>query len=293
MALLFLGWNYTITGDAFRTGYQATGVTFFDAPLGDGADARRRAARRGARRRGRLTQSATGMQNERMQLALLLLVLHGWPLFVGLASACCRSCWAPVEDCTTGSSWPARCRHGRLGAVRKQRVMYGPRYWYEAMPFLFCWWREGWIALPICLLAVLRLYGTESRVPAAALGPRGRGFGSWALLVAFAVYGWLLGNRTTWQADLVPNRASAMCCVLGVDDRIHRLVEEQDLHNALVLVDPCGNNFVCYGSVFWRNEPILDGDIVYAKDIRRSGRRSSRRIRAGTSTGRRTWTRRR
>jgi hypothetical protein len=58
-----------------------------------------------------------------------------------------------------------------------------------------------------------------------------------------------------------------MCCILGLDDRIHRLVEEQDLHNALILVDPCGNNFVCYGSVFWRNDPSLDGDIVYAKDI--------------------------
>jgi hypothetical protein len=59
-----------------------------------------------------------------------------------------------------------------------------------------------------------------------------------------------------------------MCCVLGVDDRIHQLVEEQDLHNALVLVDPCGNNFVCYGGVFWRNNWSLDGDVVYARDIR-------------------------
>ena len=32
MALLFLGWNYTITGDAFKTGYQSSGVTFFGAP---------------------------------------------------------------------------------------------------------------------------------------------------------------------------------------------------------------------------------------------------------------------
>jgi hypothetical protein len=43
------------------------------------------------------------------------------------------------------------------------------------------------------------------------------------------------------------------------------MVEDQDIHDALVLVQPCGS-FNCYGSVFWRNDPGLDGDIVYAND---------------------------
>ena len=53
---------------------------------------------------------------------------------------------------------------------------------------------------------------------------------------------------------------------LGIDDRIVRLVDQQNVHNALVLVENC-REFQCYGSVFSRNTPGLDGDVVYAKDI--------------------------
>jgi hypothetical protein len=38
------------------------------------------------------------------------------------------------------------------------------------------------------------------------------------------------------------------------------------LHNALLLVRPCGS-LCCYCGVFWRNTPDLDGDIVYAQDL--------------------------
>jgi hypothetical protein len=56
---------------------------------------------------------------------------------------------------------------------------------------------------------------------------------------------------------------------LGVDNRIHDLAQEQGISNALVLVEACPGytGFGCYGSVFWRNTPDLDGDIVYARDI--------------------------
>ncbi len=268
MALLFLGWNYTITGDAFRTGYQATGVTFFDTPSLSGP-APMETGVGAAFGAGGDHQLATGIQNERIQLALLLLVLHGWPQFIGLAfstlpfllgSRKLHDWFFLACGLAAAAVW---VRYESTG------VMYGPRYWYEAMPFLILLAARGADrAADLLASAVATVRGQDLHVAERPLwAGRGAVFGLVTVLVAISVYGWLLGNRTTWQADLVPNSASTMCCVLGVDDRIHRLADEQDLHDALVLVDPCDNNFVCYGSVFWRNDPSLDGDIVYAKDI--------------------------
>ena len=44
------------------------------------------------------------------------------------------------------------------------------------------------------------------------------------------------------------------------------MVNERQLHNALVLVAPCPG-WGCYGSVFWINTPDLDGDVVFAKSL--------------------------
>lgn len=271
MAVLFLGWNYTITGDALRTGYQATGVTFFDtSPVVSGGQPEApdtgAAAAVGA---GGDHESAIGVQNERMQLALLLLVLHGWPQFIGLMF----SLLPFLMGTRKGHDWfflaCATTTTGVWVLYESTGVMYGPRYWYEAMPFLILLAARGADRAADLLasgVAAVRDRDIET-VDRPLWASRLVVFGFVGVLVATSVSSWMLGNRTAWRADLVPNRASAMCCVLGLDDRIHELAEEQDLHNALVLVDPCGNNFVCYGSVFWRNNPSLDGDVVYAKDL--------------------------
>jgi hypothetical protein len=51
------------------------------------------------------------------------------------------------------------------------------------------------------------------------------------------------------------------------DDRLKREIEALDLHNALILVRPCGETRLCYQSVFLMNEPDLNGDIVLANDL--------------------------
>ncbi len=269
MALLFLGWNYVITGDAFRTGYQATGVTFFPRDIGAGGAAPSGGGVGDALGIGGSHAGSIGIQNERMQLGLLLLVLHGWPQFIGIALSLLPFLLGTrkLEDwfflacaVATTAAWVGYESTG---------VMYGPRYWYEAMPFLILLAARGADRLAALLagaVATLRSGDLDAKDRPERVA-RGVVLAFVAALVAISVHGWLLGQRTTWDAGLVPDRASAMCCVLGLDDRIHRMVEEQDLHNALVLVDPCDNNFVCYGSVFWRNNPTLDGDIVYVKDV--------------------------
>ena len=145
--------------------------------------------------------------------------------------------------------------------------MYGPRYWYEALPFLILLSARGADRTATVVAGWASWLRTRDLRP-----PRGDAiaaavsFGFAGVLVLSSVWGWMMSQRATWQADFVPNQASAMCCVLGMDDRIAQLADDQGLHNALVLVEPCAN-FVCYGSVFWRNNPTLDGDIVYARDI--------------------------
>jgi hypothetical protein len=266
MALLFLGWNYTITGDAFQTGYQSTGVSFFDTS-GPAPEPQPAGGVPAALGSGGQHDSALGIGNERMQLALLLLVLHGWPQFIGLAFSLLPFLLGTRKPHDWFFLACAVAATGVWVTYESTGVMYGPRYWYEAMPFLMLLAARG-ADRAADLIASGVAAGQERRLDAEPALPWARVavFGFVGVLVALSLYGWLLGQRATWQADLVPNRASAMCCVLGVDDRIPQLVQERDLHNALVLVDPCGNNFVCYGSVFWRNNPTLDGDIVYARD---------------------------
>jgi hypothetical protein len=52
----------------------------------------------------------------------------------------------------------------------------------------------------------------------------------------------------------------------GADARLARLADERRIHHALVFVRACPQ-WQCYGTVFWRNSPRLDGDIVWARDL--------------------------
>ena len=334
-ALVMLGaymfYNYGTTGDALRTGYQATGVSFFtpsafpSAPNTSGLPQSLGV--------GGQHSSLLGLQSERVQAGLLLLVLNGWPTYIGLGFVmlpfilATRRLWDWFLLASAVSVMGIWVLYEGAG------VMYGPRYWYEALPFLLLLAARGADRAADLLAdgaALLRLgsagaaHPAESRAAtfdlcvgaapdagaasieaidgeqsagaeaeATEVEARGESGGArppaerapavgqiaspiWAsrlvvftfvaALVGSSIWGWMLSNRATWNADFVPSTAQAMCCVLGIDDRIPQLVERQQLHNALVLVEPC-SNFVCYGSVFWRNAPTLDGDIVYAKDI--------------------------
>jgi len=50
------------------------------------------------------------------------------------------------------------------------------------------------------------------------------------------------------------------------DARLAGLAEKQGVHHALVFVRDCPH-WQCYGTVFWRNTPGLDGDVVWARDL--------------------------
>ncbi len=216
---------------------------------------------------GGQNSASQGIQNQQIQLAFLILVLNGWPLYVGLMFILMPFVLA------TRHRWDWFLLASAIVAMGVYvlfigRIMHGPRYWYVASP----------------LLALLTARGADRAAEVLSAGAAqlrsriagGDGVTQWPgvvvvyaavlALVGAGIYGWLLGHHTTFFDEFVPNKAAALRNFNNVDDRIAQLVEEEDLHHALVLVQEC-QTWQCYGGVFWLNEPKLNGDIVYAKDL--------------------------
>ena len=254
--LMMLGayWLYNLgtTGEAFTSGYQAGGEG-----VGFGGN----------------HTASLGIQNEQAQMAFLLLVVNGWPRYVGLMFVLLPFILA------TRHRWDwflLSCAVAVMGVYTLwagNGVMHGPRYWYEALPFLVLLAARG------ADRAAEVLANGAGWLRRALLGGEGRPLWAGVLvvyavvlaLVGGSVYGWLLGNQDGWHADFVPDRATSLRGFNQIDDRLVGLIDEAGLDNALVLVEVCPH-WWCYGNVFWMNSPTLDGDIVFARDL--EGRRA-------------------
>ena len=211
-----------------------------------------------------------GLRNEQAQTMALLQVLNGWPGFVGLALAGLPFLLG------TKNRWDYLLLLSVLAATlvyigyRFSGLYGGPRYWYEIVP----------------LVMLLSARGLE--FAAGALGSMARRLGElvlrrrverWAghavvysaiaALVIYGTGGWITGLAKDQDSPLVPYQMSAVEGLFGVDGRLDRLAEKADLHNALVLVEPCGfyGSYTCYGTVFLRNLPDFHGDVVWALDL--------------------------
>lgn len=250
LAAAYLAYNLATTGNAFTSGIGASGYAL---SLGFGGD----------------HSVILGIQNVQTQMAALLLVLNGWPQYVGLSLILLPFVLGTRER------WDWLLLFGAVLVITAyvffigHGIMHGPRYWYVASPLLMLLTARGAECAAVLLadgIGVIRraLTGTDERPV-------------WAgVLVAYAVvlaligggiYGWLLGHEATWHMDFVPNQATELQSFNGVDDRLSKLIEQADLDNALVLVDAACPVWQCYGSVFWLNSPTLDGDVVIAKDL--------------------------
>jgi len=116
--------------------------------------------------------------------------------------------------------------------------IYGPRYWYEAVPFLWLLAAQGLVKL---WDRVERKRITRAAVVAAL-----------AALLAL--------NVTT----TIPARFSLWRGLYFVTDEPWRAVQSAQLHNALVIVQ--NKLWTDYGAVLWVNSPTLDDDLVFARD---------------------------
>ena len=111
-----------------------------------------------------------------------------------------------------------------------------------------------------------RVRKTDSDPPFAVAGAFSYGLLA-ARLLAVSVHGWMLGKHfDTPRNDYAPRTISESKGFNYTSDRMLREIEGMNLDNALVLVRPC-SNWQCYGTVFWKNDPNFDGDVVFARDL--------------------------
>jgi hypothetical protein len=145
-------------------------------------------------------------------------------------------------------------------------VAYGPRLWFETLPFLMLLSARGIDrAADVIARAAHRLRRSSSEN--AHWAAKAAVYLLVLALVGSSVNGWLLGRHASWRADNVPESAGAMQGAFFEDNRLVSLIEGAHLHQALVLVDPCAPFFFCYMSVFWMNSPTLDGNVVLARNL--------------------------
>ena len=181
---------------------------------------------------------ASAIHNVALDFRALLTDLHGWPglswilIVPGLLLA-------PRDrrDVAMLAPLAALVVAHSLYWVRGSAI-YGPRYWYEASPFLWLLSARGLVKL---------WKRAQERAVFRALIKIGL-----AALVALNV------------ATVIPTRFSLWRGLYFVTDEPWRAVQQANLHNALVVVR--GNLWTDYGTVLWANSPTLDGDIVFARD---------------------------
>jgi hypothetical protein len=217
---------------------------------------------------GGANSASLGIQNQQTQMAFLLLVLNGWPIYIGLMFVLLPFLLATRRRWDWFLLISSVCAMGVYVLFGGSGIMHGPRYWYVASPLLMLLSARG------AERAGEVLSDIASRVRHIVIparpGPAWAGaltvYVFIAALAGTSAYNWLLDRNTTWSDPFVPANAGDLRGFNSVDDRLLTLIRAAHLHNALVLVqDDC--NGWCYGSVFWQNNLTLDGDIVYARDL--------------------------
>ncbi len=250
MIVLFWIYNYGTTGHAFSGGYQASGNLGEQVGFGGNHSV------------------AAGIENEQTQLTFLIPVLNGWPSYVGLMFVLLPF----ILGSRNGNDWflllAAAFVMGAWTLYASNGVAFGPRYWYESIPLLMLLAARG------ADLGAQRIAEGTARIRARFDGhERPLPWASYAVvyllvlsLCGSSIWGWLLGRHASWTVFGMPETAQDMRKFNFTDDRLVTLVDDAKLHNSLVLVDECAA-WYCYGSLFWRNTPTLDGNVVYARNL--------------------------
>jgi 4-amino-4-deoxy-L-arabinose transferase-like glycosyltransferase len=198
---------------------------------------------------------AQGLYNGVVYLRTLATMFDGWPAPFALAPILLGAFAWVGERGLRRLGWDALLWLSGGGLVLayfawwSSTTIYGPRYWYVAMPFLLLMAGRG-----------LDLLG---RVAARVTGPAWRGRAGWlvpgALFALFSLY--TLTQGIPWQANVHRGYNDI------TPDALVR-AESAGLSNALVFValEPSRPNRD-YGKVFFANDPLLRGPVVYARDL--------------------------
>lgn len=239
--LLFFTYNGALTGDAFLTPFQ-----LWDSSdrIGFGVDVGWRGSH----------TIAEGLVNTRANLGELLRHLFGWPSYITLSLL-----FLPFA---TG-----RGRRGDwllLGvalsvivayiAYWADGIMFGPRYYYETLPALALLTARGFSVLASVAKDLSALRSGASPWAYSLMGTV-LGGTLFVVLIAYNIVGYM------------PGQVGAYYDYNYVGNTRLTIVQRAGLHNALVFVDHEPTwEWWRYGSVFSSNSPLLDTDVVYARD---------------------------
>jgi DNA-binding beta-propeller fold protein YncE len=201
-----------------------------------------------------------GLMNAESNLLFLVGHLFGWPHYMTLAFLIIPFVLATLNrwDWLLLGSWASIAIIHVFHWGHPQKL-YGPRYWFEAMPaFLILTARGVTMASGSCGKLAERLKKNLVRPAYVA---------NWSHIIATAsiliFMAWLIkGNIAGYFSERVQEHRGYN----GVDARMLHMVEDNEVHDAVVFVKskwPWQN----YGSVFSSNSPMLDSDVVYVRDI--------------------------
>ncbi len=198
---------------------------------------------------------ANGFWNLSYNLEMLLAHLFGWPFFFTLAPALLPFLLGRATrwDLLFGGS--ALCVMGAYVFYWHPGVMYGPRYYYVAIPWFALLTARG---LEELYRLPLRLLGRWKRDRLAA--------GMAPVLLAGIL---LAYNVSVYLPTQIPIYRGYNFTSAAKIDAVHRA----GLHHALVFVSSGQpGEWWSYGDVFSSNSPLLDGNVVYARDEGRQDR---------------------
>lgn len=199
---------------------------------------------------------AQAMWNTQRNLNELMVDLFGWPFYLTLA-------FIPLTFALgRAGRWDFLMLGGLAGIVVGYvfwwavALIFGPRYWYEALPFLLLLTSRGLLSL------VAFMAQTAGKLVRA--GPRWTPQAAAGVTICSVMVVLLYFNLSTYM----PEQFQKYYRYNGIDRRPIAAVEKADLHNAVVFFrpDPAISNRG-YGPVFSMNSPLLDNDVVFARDL--------------------------
>lgn len=234
--------NLQLTGDMFRLAQDLVGS--YDTPgfgPGHGSELGH--------------TPSMGLYNGLVYLRALATIFGGWPapfalvpIFLGLVA------WVG-NTARRLLGWDALlwlCLAGLLGAYFlwwSSTTIYGPRYWYEGMPFMLLMAGRG-----------MDLLGRiVSRALSGVWPTRVRWFAPGILFVLFSLY-------SLFQT--LPALATQYHDYNDISVDAINQVNAAHLKDALLFValEPSRTNRD-YGKVFFANDPLMGGDVIYVRDL--------------------------
>ena len=126
-------------------------------------------------------------------------------------------------------------------------LFYGPRFWYEMIPFIFILVASALDFLSSKLINILIL----------------------VLIGYFSIFGWTLNKFSLWKNMFftTPTSLSGLKGFNYTDDRLIKIAQKLPTGKKLIFVKDCDSGWWCYGSVFSQNNIYFNSDLVWAKDL--------------------------